>query len=165
MPSGQASRAAPATSAASRLLPAPPVPVSVTSRAFRTSALSARNSASRPTKLVRRRGRLVGAAFVGWPWPATLPIRVSSPRPAAMQRPGGKAKRREGRPGPSLQSDAPWGSGGAASSVLSKLPVPTGGLVVGFGRLTLRVGLEDGGAWRQGGGGAVGCCRAGAAGA
>ena len=111
MPSGHASRVAFATSVASRLLPAPPVPVSVTSRALRTTVLSARSSTSRPTKLVRRTGRLFGAAFDWWLWPATVPMRVSSPRPAAMQRPGGEAKKERGTARSLPPADAPWGSG------------------------------------------------------
>ena len=108
-PSGQASRVAPATSTARRLLPAPPVPVRVTIRALRTSDLSERNSGSRPTKVVRWTGRLLGTAFDWWRWPATVPIRVSSPSPPAIHSPAGDGKRREGRPGPSLRSAHPGG--------------------------------------------------------
>src|SRR5207245_637967 len=52
-PSGPIPPACLATSAASRLLPAPPVPVSVTIRELRSSCLSERSSASRPTNVVR----------------------------------------------------------------------------------------------------------------
>jgi hypothetical protein len=51
-PSGHKLTLAFATSAASLVLPAPPVPVSVTIRAVLSRPLSERRSASRPTKLV-----------------------------------------------------------------------------------------------------------------
>ena len=81
-PSGQKFGFAFATWAASRLLPAPPVPMRVTMRALPSSPLSERRSASRPTKLVRWCGSLVGAAL-GWrPRTATLSMWLSSPTPS-----------------------------------------------------------------------------------
>ena len=55
-----------ATSIASRVLPTPPTPTSVTSGAVRSASATASIACSRPTSAVRRRGRLVGrSAAVG----------------------------------------------------------------------------------------------------
>ncbi len=69
-PCGYSSSSWPATLIASRVLPAPPEPVSVTNRAPRNSRLTSSSSCSRPTKLVSVTGRLwacSATSSVGWP--------------------------------------------------------------------------------------------------
>ena len=60
VPPGYSSRASAASCKASRVLPVPPVPTSVTIRESASLACAAARSASRPIKEVRDAGRLVG---------------------------------------------------------------------------------------------------------
>ena len=64
-PSRCSSRSVAAASTASRVLPTPPGPISVTSRLERTASLSSSSSASRPTKLLSRSRRLPVAIGAG----------------------------------------------------------------------------------------------------
>ena len=61
-PSGQWSASSAAACAASRVLPAPPIPVSVTRRSPRASRSTVASSSALPTKLVRWIGRLWATA-------------------------------------------------------------------------------------------------------
>lgn len=89
-PSGKAPVAWRATSTASRVLPQPPGPTSVTRRDARTRSATSPTSACRPTKLEIGAGRLVGTSWV-----------------AAPSSPGATAPRR---------GEAPFSSGTAAAS-------------------------------------------------
>ena len=61
-PSGTSLKVSAASCMAKRVLPQPPAPVSVTSRCCRIACSNCCNSSTRPTKLDRRTGRLVGSA-------------------------------------------------------------------------------------------------------
>src|SRR5262249_10335998 len=65
-----------AASSASRVLPIPPAPVSVSSRCWPSSPATSANSASRPTKLVSCAGRLCRAHPVVVATAGRLPARV-----------------------------------------------------------------------------------------
>ena len=60
-PSGYVSSTSAATCSARRVLPAPPVPTSVSKDVAASSRLTSAISCSRPTKLVSWRGRLFGS--------------------------------------------------------------------------------------------------------
>jgi hypothetical protein len=66
-PAGKLRTSSAAARRASRVLPAPPLPVSVSSRVWLSKRLTSLSSRRRPTKLVSSAGRLLGRDMTGAP--------------------------------------------------------------------------------------------------